>query len=345
MKPRLRNTKKLKPRNARTSARKPSIVDLQKQLDLRTRERDEALEQQTATSEVLQVISGSPGDLQTVFQAMLANATRLCEANFGNLLLYEGDTFRNVAMLNAPPAFAELRRREPVLRPDPRTALGRVARTKQVAQIVDIKAEQAYVEGDPVFVAMADLGGARTLLAVPMLKDNELTGAIVIYRQEMRPFTEKQIDLVRSFASQAVIAIENTRLLNELRESLQQQTATSEVLCVISSSPGELEPVFQTMLEKATQLCEAKFGNLCLCEGDNFRIVAQHFPPSTHAEWWQRGAVIILRDNPGIPLARMAETKAIFDAKLRTVMSSIMRRRNGLMHLSVMGYSCLNRGC
>src|SRR5262249_19247719 len=156
---------------------------------------------------------------------------------------------------NAPPAYADARKREPLVRPKPDTALGGVARTKQVIQIADIRRMQSYIERDPSVVAAAELAGYRTMVSVPMLKDSELIGAISIYRQVVRPFTDRQIELVQNFANQAVIAIENTRLLNELRESVQQQTATSEVLQVISGSPGELEPVFQAMLANATRIC------------------------------------------------------------------------------------------
>src|SRR5262249_43225332 len=155
---------------------------------------------------------------------------------------------------------AEEKHYEGVIRFAPDVPLGRVALTKQLVHVADIRDEPGYAKGFPPIVRLADTGGARTLVAVPMLKDNELVWAIAIYRQEVRPFTDKQIELVQNFAAQAVIAIENTRLLNELRESLQQQTATSEVLRIISSSPGELEPVFNAMLANATRICEAKFG-------------------------------------------------------------------------------------
>jgi two-component system, NtrC family, sensor kinase len=282
----------------------------------RTRELSESLEQQTATSEVLRVISSSPSELAPVFQTMLANATHLCEANFGTLNLHDNGAFPIAATHNMPDAYTEYRQRHPIFNAGPGHPLARVAATKQVFQIADMRAEALYLEKDPSFIAMADLAGARTLFVVPMLKEKDLVGAITIFRKEVRPFTDKQIELVKNFAAQAVIAIENTRLLKELRhrtddlsEALEQQTATSEVLQVISSSPGELEPVFQAMLANATRLCAAKFGVLWLAEGDAFRAVALHNAPPAFAEERRREPVV--RPGPAHNFARLASTKDV----------------------------------
>jgi signal transduction histidine kinase len=290
----------------------------------RTRELSDALEQQTATSEVLQVISSSTGELEQVFQALLTNATRLCEASYGAMWLSEGDAFRTAALHGElPAAYLEQLRIRTLFRPGPDLTLARAAKTRQPVQIADLRVSRAYLNGDPLAVVAADVAGVRTLFSVPMLKENEVLGIIAIYRQEVRPFTEKQIDLVKNFARQAVIAIENARLLNELRqrtddlsESLEQRTATSQVLQVISSSPGELEPVFKAILENATQICEAKFGTMYLCEGDALRMVALHGAPPSYAEERRRNPVIRPRRDAALGRA-LATREAVQIADVR----------------------------
>ena len=279
----------------------------------------ESLEQQTATADVLKVISSSPGELEPVFNAILANATNICGAKFGTLYLRKDDAFFAAAFHNAPPAFIEARKNKP-LRPAPETTLVRAATTRQVVQTLDATKREVYRQGDPFVVAGTDLGGYRTIVSVPMLKDDELIGVISIYRQEVLSFTDKQIELVKNFAAQAVIAIENARLLNELRESLQQQTATADVLKVISSSPGTLDPVFSTMLAKATELCEASYGTLWLHEGDGFRTVAIHgdLPPAW-IEQWRSGAMY----RPGV---RTSSWRVLTEER-RPIQVADMRRR------------------
>jgi GAF domain-containing protein len=270
------------------------------ELRQRTDDLSESLEQQMATAEVLKVISSTPGELEPVFSAMLANAVRICGAKFGMMHRYENDGFSLVAAHDVPAALLEHQRSRGAFQPRSGTPLDVAWRTKEPAQVADDAAAD-----NPS--ALATFGGARSHLVVPMLKDNELVGVIVIFRQEVRPFTDKQIELVKTFAAQAVIAIENTRLLNELRESLQQQTATADVLKVISSSPGDLAPVFETMLANAVRICGAKFGNLFLCEGEGLRAVAFHDAPQAYVEERRRNPV--LHPSPATTLGRALATR------------------------------------
>ena len=242
-----------------------------------TRERDEALLRETANAEILRLISKSPGDLELVFRSILENATRICNANFGTLFRFDGENFRPVAQFNTPAALLDAFTRRGPFKPAPGIPLDRVMRTKQVTHSADIAAE-------PVAGLAPKLGGARSLVAVPMLQDDVLIGAILIYRQEVCPFSDKQIELVKNFATQAVIAIENARLLSELRQSLELQTATADVLRVISSSPSDLRPVFDALAENAARLCHGFDVYVQLREGDLVRYVAHHgdvIPTST----------------------------------------------------------------
>ena len=320
---RAKTLKALRHRRSLGSETETEVARLTRERDEALERLSEALEQQTATSDVLRFISGSPGDLQPVFEAMLANATRLCEAKFGVLFRSEGDALRAVALHNAPLAYAEERRRNPIIRPNPKTALGRAVASKQTVHTADMLKESNLKESnyfdapsDHTAAQITKLGGARTVLAVPMIKDGELIGVLVIYRQEVRSFTEKQIALVENFAAQAVIAIENARLLNELRQrtedlskSLEQQTATSEVLKVISSAQGELQPVFDAILENATRICQASFGNLILYDGKIFYRVALYNAPAAWAEDSHKDP---RRTRDQAPLLyRLADTKAL----------------------------------
>ena len=273
------------------------------ELRKRTEDLSKSLEQQTATSEVLKVISSSQGELEAVFKAILENATSICQAGFGNFWMCEGDDFRLAALHNAPAEYAEYRWRNPVIQPGSTHDLRRMAMTKQAVQMDDVAAELGPD------IPLAKLAGARTVIAIPMIKDDKLIGALGIYRQEVRPFTNKQIELLSNFAAQAVIAIENARLLNELRKSLAQQTATAEVLRVISSSPGELTSVFEAMLSNATRICEATFGSMLLRDGDSFRRVALHNAPRQFAEYNAKFPLVTADQAPA--LKRIVQTRQV----------------------------------
>ena len=324
---------------ARVSNRPNSLSELKKQLEARTRELaevrghlSEALEQQTATSEVLRAITGSPGDLKPVFEAILTNARRLCEAKFGHLLIYDGERFRVAAVHAAPSILTDFLNRGP-FPAGAATGLGRLASTKRVVHVADLKAEQAYLDRDPLRVATVEGAGARTGLAVPMLKENKLVGAIVIYRQEVRPFTDRQIELVSTFADQAAIAIENVRLFDdvqartrELAESLQQQTATAEMLKVISRATFDLQALLDTLTESAARLCRADRAAIRLSKDGAYHHVASYgFTPEQkeymkeHALRPDRGSVtgrVVLQGKA----VHVVDTKA--DAEMRLTVGS-----------------------
>src|SRR5947209_2252627 len=263
------STTKTKRNNAPTAARpaNSTFADLQQQVSALTLELSEALEQQTATSEVLRVISSSPGELEPVFAAMLENAVRICDANFGVVYRCEGDVMRSIAMHNMPPAFAALGKVSP-FRPSPKHYFGPLMATKTVVHVADLAAEQGYIEGRRAYVTPVESGGVRTFVAVPMLKGNELIGVFNVGRQEVRPFTDKQIALLTNFASQAVIAIENVRLLNELRartdelgRSVGELRALGEVGQAVNSTL-DLQTVLSTIVAKAVQLSDTDAGSI-----------------------------------------------------------------------------------
>ena len=292
-----------RPKASNAPTAQVSTADLKEQLDRRTRERDEALEQQTATSEVLGVISGSPTDVQPVFDLIAKSAARLCQAQFCHVFQFDGKLIHFVALHGYSAEADKISRSAYPMAPGRGSAAARSILNCAVEEIPDILADHDYAHRDVVAKGM----NYRSIAAVPMLKDTRPIGAIAIARSQTGRFPERQIELLRTFAAQAVIAIENTRLLRELRESLQQQTATADVLKVISSSPGELEPVFEAMLANAMRVCEAKFGFMYRCSGDNWEIQAEYGAVPAYADIVRRST----KPGPQTVVGRIASTRQL----------------------------------
>ena len=311
VKTRRRKTATLKRRDASKAVahRSSSAAILRKQLDDRTRELKEALEQQAATADVLKVISRSTFDLQTVLNTLVESAARLCEAEMANIWRPKDGVYRLAASYGVTERYREYVRNKELLEtvaiePGRGTVVGRTLLEGKTVHINDLQA-------DPDFnlSRVTELGAYRSTLGIPLLRQGVPIGVIVLTRTEVRPFTDKQIELVSTFAAQAVIAIENTRLLNELRQSLDQQTATADVLRVISSSPGDLQPVFDAMLANATRLCDASYGTLWLHEGDGRMHAAALYGnlPEAFLKTW--GVGTIFRPRPSVPSARAMSSR------------------------------------
>jgi GAF domain len=309
--PKARRRKSVAPKRRRAARRgsgEDATADLRHQLKDRTRELTEALEQQTATAKVLEVISRSTFDLQAVLDTLIESAARLCAADKGNIQLREGDVYRIRAHYGLAREAVEYALLQP-LRPGRSSVTGRVVLDGKTIHVPDVFADPEYqaTEYQQAF-------GFRTILGVPLLRDGAVIGVFLVNREKVNPFTDKQIELVTTFADQAVIAIENARLFEaeqqrtrELTESLEQQTATAEVLQVISNSPGDLEPVFAAMLEKAARICDAKFGNIYRWDGDALHLAATHNTPAALAEARRRSP---FRPEPETAMARAIASRA-----------------------------------
>ena len=287
---------------------------------------------------MLKVISGSPGELDPVFQAMLASATQLCQAQFGTLFRYDGEKMHRLAGVGTPKSLVEFQRQRGPFVPAPGTKMAEALRTQQPFMSMDEAAA-------PELGVAAKYGGARSTLYVPLLQDDQVEGMMVIYRQEVRPFSDRQIELVQNFAAQAVIAIENARLLNETKEALEQQTATAEVLQVINSSPGDLAPVFDAILEKAHTLCGATIGALEIWDGDHIRafatrglpgpfdeLIRQGYRPGPDDPHWQLvdGARFVhVPDQASV--VEPTHQKAVELAGIRTFLAVALRKENLLL--------------
>src|SRR6516162_8036223 len=288
-------------RNAPTVRHRSPAHGQETEIARLTRELKEAREQQTATGDVLKVISRSTFDLQAVLDTLVKSAARLCEADMVSINRPRDGAMYFAANFGLPQEFEEIAKRT-LFVPGRGTVVGRVLLAGKPVQIADVKADPEYT-----FTEGQRVAGFRTSLGVPLEREGEIIGVIVLVRTKVQPFTEKQIELVQNFAAQAVIAIENTRLLTELRQSLEQQTATADVLRVISSSPGELEPVFGAMLENATRICEATSGLLVRAENDGFQIVAS---------WRQRADIEDMKQRtfkfgPSTPIGRAVRSRQI----------------------------------
>ena len=282
-------------------------------LQTRTSDLQETLEYQTATSDVLKVISGSEFGLAPVFQAIVETAARLCSADQATIYRYQDGEYQWAAGTSLLPDYERIERGVRH-RPGTGSLVGRVTLEGRTVQISDAWTDPLYELKDD-----ARVGGVRTMLGVPLLRDGEPIGVIGLARRQVEPFTDRQIELVSTFADQAVIAIENTRLLTEQREALEQQTATAEVLQVINANSGNLTPVFEAMLEKAMRLCDAVFGQLHTFDGDRWHTAAMNGLPAEYAEYRERtpptygpgtGPALILQGEDVVHIADIADSEA-----------------------------------